>query len=88
MHGRLTLAGELDIATRPALSEAATALANASSPQITVDLGGLEFIDAAGLGGIVALRATLIAAGKQVRLNRVSARIRRTFAVAGLAGLL
>ena len=50
--------------------------------------GGLQFIDAAGLGEIVCLRATLSAAGRQLTLRRPFPRIRRTFALGGLAELL
>ena len=68
--------------------EAAAVLLSETAEEITIDLGGLQFIDAAGLGEIVCLRATLIAAGRQLTLRRSSPRIRRTFAIGGLAELL
>jgi anti-anti-sigma factor len=56
--------------------------------EITIDLGGLQFIDAAGLGEIAHLRATLLPSGRRLTLSRPSPRIRRTFAIGGLAELL
>ena len=37
--------------------------------KITIDLGWLPFIDAAGLGEVVRLRMTLIAAGRRLILS-------------------
>jgi anti-anti-sigma factor len=87
-HARVALTGELDLATVPVLREAAAVLLSETAEEITIDLGGLQFIDAAGLGEIVCLRATLIAAGRQLTLRRPSPRIRRTFTIGGLAELL
>jgi anti-anti-sigma factor len=87
-HGRLALAGELDHASAPAIHDAATVLAKAPTSHVTVDLAELQFIDAAGLGAIVQLQATLAATGRHISLRQPSAQVRRTFAVAGLAELL
>lgn len=45
---RLSLTGELDIATTPVLEEALTRLRAVRSP-VRLDLSGLEFIDSTGL---------------------------------------
>jgi anti-anti-sigma regulatory factor len=37
--------------------------------EITIDLGRLRFIDAAGLGEVVRLRMTLVAAGRRLILS-------------------
>lgn len=87
-HARVALAGELDLATVHALHEAAAVLLSGMAQEITIDLGGLQFIDAAGLGEIAHLRATLLASGRRLTLSRPSPRIRRTFAIGGLAELL
>jgi anti-anti-sigma factor len=79
---------DLDLATVTVLREAAAVLLSETAEEITIDLAELQFIDAAGLGEIVCLRATLIAAGRQLTLRRPSPRIRRTFALGGLAELL
>jgi anti-anti-sigma factor len=88
VHARVALAGELDLATVHALHEAAAVLLSGMAQEITIDLGGLQFIDAAGLGEIAHLRATLIASGRRFTLSRPSPRIRRTFAIGGLDELL
>ena len=49
-HARVALTGELDLATVPVLREAAAVLLSETAEEITIDLGGLQFIDAAGLG--------------------------------------
>ena len=87
-HASLALTGELDLGTVCAVHGAAPAMLVASAATITIDLRGLQFIDAAGLGGLVQLCARLSAAGRRVILVRSSAKIRRTFEVAGLADLL
>jgi anti-anti-sigma factor len=87
-HARIAVTGELDLATVHVLHEAAAFLMSETAEAITIDLSGLQFIDAAGLGEIVGLRATLIAADRRLTLSRPSPTVRRTFAVGGLAKLL
>ena len=57
-HARVALTGELDLATVPVLREAAAVLLSETAEEITIDLGGLQFIDADGLGEMVCARAT------------------------------
>jgi anti-anti-sigma factor len=87
-HARIAVNGELDLATVHLLREAADVLMSEMAHGITIDLGGLQFIDAAGLGEVVRLRMTLIAAGRRLILSRPSLRIRRTFAIGRLAELI
>ena len=87
-HARVALTGELDLATVPVLREAAAVLLSETAEEITIDLGGLQFIDAAGIGEIVRLRLTLIAADRRLTLSRPALSIRRTFAAGGLTELL
>jgi anti-anti-sigma factor len=77
-HARVALTGELDLATVPVLREAAAVLLSETAEEITIDLGGLQFIDAAGLGEIVCLRATTLIAAGRPRLPRRVRRSRRT----------
>ena len=44
-------------------------LVSETAHEITIDLGGLQFIDAAGLGDVVRLRMTLIAARRRLILS-------------------
>ena len=70
------------------LRGAAAVLMSETAHEISIDLGRLQFIDAAGLGQVVRLRMTLIAAGRRLILSRPSSRIRRIFAIGRLAELI
>ena len=86
---RVALTGELDLATVPVMrGGAAAVLMSETAHEISIDLGRLQFIDAAGLGQVVRLRMTLIAAGRRLILSRPSSRIRRIFAIGRLAELI
>lgn len=87
-HARIAVTGELDLATVHLLRGAAAVLVAETAQEIVIDLAGLQFIDAAGLGEIVRLRVTLTAAGRRLTLSRPSPSIRRTFAAGGLTELL
>ena len=87
-HARIAMTGELDLATVHLLHDAAALLRSETAHEIAIDLGGLQFIDAAGLGEIVRLRAALNAADGRLTLSRPSPWIRRIFIVGGVAELL
>ncbi len=55
-QGRLTLTGELDIATAPRLEEAVAGLLEAGVKQLTIDLRPLSFLDSSGLRQFIVLR--------------------------------
>jgi anti-sigma B factor antagonist len=82
-HVLVTVAGEVDIATVPQLQERLAALAASGRPLI-VDLGGVTFIDAAGLG--VLASAARRAAAHGASLHAVCARhqVQRLFTVTRL----
>jgi anti-sigma B factor antagonist len=48
-RGRLTLTGELDIATAPRLEEAVTAMVGAGVKRLVIDLRPMSFMDSSGL---------------------------------------
>jgi len=54
----LALAGELDLATAPKLSETVAAELRDSPGRIVVDLAGLTFCDSLGLGTLIVLSRT------------------------------
>ena len=74
------LVGELDIATAPALEEAAMRAWADGAEQLVLDCSGLDFIDSTGLHTILRLRR------RAVRLSVVhaSAAVRRVFEVTGV----
>jgi anti-sigma B factor antagonist len=54
-RGRLSVAGELDIATAPQLDDAAAELLAKGIRQLLIDLSGLTFIDSSGLRTLIGL---------------------------------
>lgn len=53
----------------------------------TIDISGLSFIDAAGLGCLVDINNRLTAVGARLRLTGTTPKLRRIFVLGGLAGL-
>ena len=85
---RLTLGGELDLASTPALSETIARLCADGTREIVLDIGGLEFIDSTGLRCILAARAACERGGSQLTVEpepaRVAPQVRRLLQVTGL----
>lgn len=52
----VTVAGELDIAARPLLIAGLRAVLGDGPGRLVLDVSGLTFVDAAGLGALVAVR--------------------------------
>lgn len=80
----VALSGEIDIVTAPAVRDALSEAADQAVTGITVDLGEVTFIDAAGLGVLAgaAYRTRHLPGG--LRLAAVPARVLRLLAVTGL----
>ena len=84
---RLDVAGELDLATAPALREAvAGLLAAGEALTLVLELSGVSFLDSSGLGALLQARAEVLAAGGRLSLTGVQPGPRRVIAIAGLAG--
>jgi anti-sigma B factor antagonist len=76
--------GEIDVATAPGLREQLTAVVEAGTHHVVVDLEDVGFIDSTGLGVLVgALRRARIAEG-DVRLVCTNPRILKVFQATGL----
>jgi anti-anti-sigma factor len=84
----LAVAGELDLATAPALHDAVTRILGdaAEPPSVVIDLGEVSFLDSSGLGALLRARADVLAAGGRLTLGPVAPGPRRVIAIAGLAG--
>jgi anti-sigma B factor antagonist len=52
-HHEVRLVGELDMSTAPQLRDALQDLAVGEAPTVTVDLGGLAFVDSTGLSVLI-----------------------------------
>lgn len=81
----VTVEGELDVATAPRLRAGVAALALGPGQLLVVDLAGVTFCDSSGISALIAARNVAEAAGADVALAAVPARLSRTFGLIGLA---
>ena len=79
----VTLRGELDLASTPALASHLTA-AVACGPSVIVDLAGLEYIGYSGLGVLVRIGKWLRAGGGDLTLAAPQPQVRKILVVTGL----
>jgi len=85
----VTLAGELDVATAPAVEATCLDMLDAyPSPQVVVDVAGLFFCDCAGLNALLHVHRAALARGGWVRLCRASPGLRKVLAITGLVSAL
>lgn len=81
--GRLTLNGELDIATVPRVQEAVDELLARGVRHLVVDLGGLGFVDSSGLRLFIVLDRRAVAEGWTLGLIRPRNAAMTVFEVSG-----
>jgi anti-anti-sigma factor len=84
----VVLDGEIDIATSPAIRESLMAAINAGNLHLAVDMSGVAFIDAAGIGVLVAAANRAREAGGGLSLLAPSWQVRRLLDVLHLDGIL
>lgn len=82
----LDVVGELDAVTAPALAAHLAALPDDPATPITLDLAGVAFVGAAGLGVIAGAAARAADAGRSFSVRSMTDRTRRTFHAGGLGG--
>jgi anti-sigma B factor antagonist len=80
----VTLSGELDIATVPRVEEAIEATLTAEVQTLTIDLGGLGFVDSSGLRLFIVLDQRAAEQGWELRLLRPGAQVLSVFQVSGV----
>ena len=73
----VAICGEVDIQSAPELREELLRLIRRHGPQLIIDLGGVTFMDCAGLNVLVATRRRAKLEGGWVRLVRVPPQPRR-----------
>jgi anti-sigma B factor antagonist len=78
----LTLSGELDLSSSPALEEELERTAGADS--VVVDLRGLEFIDSTGLSVLVKAHQEAQDSGREFGLVKGGAQVQRLLDLTGL----
>jgi len=84
---RLKLTGELDFFS-PSLTEVSATLMVINPGDTTVDLAGVRFIDAGGLGRLVRLRNNLALHKATLTVINASTGAQRIFRIAGLQDML
>jgi anti-anti-sigma factor len=90
VHGdsaTVSLSGELDVATAPAMREHIVRLISEGRTSIIFDCTNLDFIDSTGLGVLIGARARCLAANGSVGLSGVKPALQRLLAVTGIDGL-
>jgi anti-sigma B factor antagonist len=85
---RVTVVGELDVATSPSLRGELHSLVEQGAKTITLELSGTTFIDSSGLGVLVgALKRLKEADGEGITLAGMQDQVRKVFEITGLTNL-
>lgn len=85
---RVAVAGEVDLATAPALREALLDALHSYSPAVLdLDLAAVTFLDCAGIGALVAVHDAAVDAGCQLRVSNLQPIVHRVFDLTGLLDL-
>lgn len=82
------LTGELDSMNVSDLTQSFSGLLDTGNKLFVVDLAGLEFIDSAGLGGLVALWERSMERGCFVAIGAQSPRVKEVLQITGLNSVL
>jgi anti-sigma B factor antagonist len=82
--GVVTVAGELDIATAPELRAHVAEALSGDVDRVVLEMAGVGFIDATGLGTLVALAAQAERLGAELLVGGVSPVMARILAITGL----
>jgi anti-sigma B factor antagonist len=80
----LTVRGELDLATAPALRQQVASLVAEGRRRFALDLTALDFIDSSGLGMVVACLKRVRSVDGDLFVAATDARISRPFELTGL----
>ncbi len=80
--------GDVDAATCPRLAEALGQALDDGPPVVTVDMGGVSFMDASGVGVLVSAANRAHDLGGRLRLCAPSPAVLRVLDAADLHGLL
>ena len=81
----LALFGELDVVSAPELAEQLDGLAAEACPRVVLELGGLSFVDSAGVSVLVKARHEAEANGRRLILRGAAEQMYQVFSVLGLA---
>jgi anti-sigma B factor antagonist len=84
----VTVAGDLDVATAPALHAELVRASGEGATDVVVDLLGVPFIDSVGLGTLVGAAKRLNARRGRLRFVCEDRRVARVIEITGLGGLV
>jgi anti-anti-sigma factor len=85
----VSAAGEIDLSTVDDLRAAVTgAAAEEGTDKVHLDLTAVDFIDSAGLGGLLELRSTLRARSVVLAIDASDGPVRQAMEITGLSELL
>ena len=85
---RLVIVGDLDLATVPALEEAANALLDGRPQVLVLDFTGVPFCDSSGIGVLVRLYNRAVLAGCRLTIRNPAPNVRVVFEMTGLTKVL
>jgi anti-sigma B factor antagonist len=81
----LFVAGEIDVSTAPVIRDALTEAVDGGARRVTLDLGGVGFVDSSGLGVIVgALRRLQDERDGRLVIEHVQENVHKVFEITGL----
>ena len=80
----VTVAGELDVRTSPALATAIEGLVDDDTPVVVVDLSGVPFMDSSGFGVLLGIHRS----GAAILVRNPSRQVRQLLEVVGVPGVV
>lgn len=83
----VTVSGEVDVYSAPALKDKVVELVGSGHQTLIVDLGGVTFLDSTGLGVLVEARTATAEAGGLLPVVCTQQRILKLFTITGLDGV-
>lgn len=83
-RAEVTVEGEVDIATAPLLREQLQTVIEDGATNVIVDLGGVGFIDSAGLGVLIGAVKRLKERGGELQLRGLQPAPRKVIEITGL----
>jgi anti-sigma B factor antagonist len=86
---RVAVRGEIDVATSPQLRNELNALIARGAQHITIEFGGVSFVDSSGLGVLVGTYKRLREEGNgTIRIVDAQPSVRKVFEITGLESAL
>jgi anti-sigma B factor antagonist len=84
----LALFGELDVISAPELAQRLAQVLALPHARVLLDLGGLRFVDSAGVSVLIKAKQDFDSSGRTLVLRRPTEQVQRVFALVGLADWL